>query len=1452
MYSNGKGKHYWGTDKDLQYGMLVNDGLDDILNNCKFYINDKDKLCVRTVRDIEPGEGIFIAYGKEYWDNLISKDIISHRLEREARLYYAKKSKSNSSNAVDDFEEEYVDYVENNYMYTCNTTISDKQALMLDNGANVTVIRDRDLMNRIRRGTRTSIQGVSGSIESNITGNLIEPFSEIEGIYMPESTANVLSQKDLMKSHKLSFESDNNRYVATNDEGKMVVFESNGEGNYMYESNYNKLAYVATEMHGTRFTKVQMERADKVKELHKELGHVSYKIIRDMITGGSIRTKDNLVGTDVDNCVRIHGKCIGCLLGKMTHEATKKKNTREPASRMGQVLHTDIMFIKRNKGVNYIFLIVIDEYSGRISSIQLGNREGVTIKKGLEGVINKYAAYGKAVNEIRMDREGGYLSLKEWLSSINIVASYSVADGHVKRAERSIRTVKDRFRAVLLGLRYKLPTSLYPELILYVVSNSNRVKNINSANRTPEEMLTGATTEQQGYSFGEVVIAKVPYSTGIADDRPRGQIAIILGTSTETRGGICMYTLKSKRHVVRREFQRVNITEDIIQELGALDMEEIRNESMYTDNNNEEVSGEDEEELEVNSVNEGEHNMNEFDNNVNRAAENPNDYNIETTNEEYDATANINMNDNNDEDDDEEESVKEVVVVPQEIRTSGRARKQPDRYAYVAQEGNLGMISTGNMTIRQGILESKKKAEHAVIKEITQMEQRDVWDYVLPEKHKEVTGQRIPSSIFLKNKFHADGSFDKMKARLVAGGHKEVVDDLADNEFASPTANIHVLFICLEIICKLGMRFRCIDVTGAYLHAELPLDKDIHMYMGEQLSKIITDIYPERKIYIGNNNKMLVKLKKCLYGLKESSREWYLLIAKVLKETCEMIRCEMDMCLFRVYNKEVELYALLYVDDILVFYNKESDYESFMSNFKTRFNEVTETQEGNVSFLGNEIFRDDSNNIKVRNAEIVNKTIKKILSENEMHLTCDTPCLHRKNNEEDEKIMTTEERKKTLGAVMSLLYLSTRSRPDISYQVVEAASGVHKGKMRTWFECKRIAKYLNGTKDLCKTHMREGEIKLVCHADAAFDSHEGSKGHTGIVIWLDNNKGSACVINKSCRQKVPVNSSMEAELIALGEAANLVVWCQQILSFFNNVPVQKGTVIFQDNKANISINKSEFASLRGRCKFIDRKYFVTKDKIEQGKIQLEWCKSGDMTADVDTKNLDKAMYESCRRPIMGMEEGAYNKTGNEGDIHQTAMRLEELYDTRDEYDYNEHGLYEHRIGKCNNSGKKCSIEGCSCHLSSSSNSVGSSSKHEERYQGYSEADSRHYDVINGTINEYDNRNISNNSSVSSANSINQNDNSNMSERINDGDVTVTNIRDNDEHTGVYEDKKEDYNADVVHNCYEGVLSENNGNNYENLHPASEGAKSKKTVADQSRKSKRIKEQQEMSKGKNDD
>ena len=128
--------------------------------------------------------------------------------------------------------------------------------------------------------------------------------------------------------------------------------------------------------------------------------------------------------------------------------------------------------------------------------------------------------------------------------------------------------------------------------------------------------------------------------------------------------------------------------------------------------------------------------------------------------------------------------------------------------------------------------------------------------------------------MFLKEKYKADGSFDKVKARLVAGGHQQG-RTVYEDKLSSPTVAISPVFMIGVIAAAERREVVTLDIPGAYLHAKMPTDCAVYMRLNKYLSNIMIQLNNHYAKYLNDDGTIVVKLDKALYGCVQSSKLWY-------------------------------------------------------------------------------------------------------------------------------------------------------------------------------------------------------------------------------------------------------------------------------------------------------------------------------------------------------------------------------------------------------------------------------------------------------------------------------------------------------------------------------------------------------------------------------------------------
>ena len=429
------------------------------------------------------------------------------------------------------------------------------------------------------------------------------------------------------------------------------------------------------------------------------------------------------------------------------------------------------------------------------------------------------------------------------------------------------------------------------------------------------------------------------------------------------------------------------------------------------------------------------------------------------------------------------------------------------------------------------------------------------------------------------------------KARIVARGFQE--DNNLKNNY-SPVARLQTIrFLLVQSIQK-GWSIKQLDIPTAFLNSEL--DSEVYTKIPKGVEEV--------------KDKVL-RMNRGLYGLRASPKCWNKRFNQFAKEN-GLKRCDHDVCL---YSGE-KVWLVIFVDDILIT-GEEKEINKVANNLKE---ELRAKDLGEVNnFLGMEIER-KQNKMKITQKKQIQKMLEKFdMKDCKGSPTPITQGFQVDAEEEEEKTVPYRE------LVGSLIFVSTVSRPDITYATSYLSQFLDKPKRSAWIEAKRVLRYLNNTMDLGLTYTKskEGIAETYSDADWANDKQD-RKSISGCVSLYCGN-----TIAWFSRKQLCVSlSTAEAEYVAAATSVSDLINIRGLSGDFGEVCPG---VLYVDNRGAIDMIKS-FENSK-RTKHIDTRYNFIKDLVANEKIQVQYVESKSNLADMFTKGLSNVHFNSLRQEL---------------------------------------------------------------------------------------------------------------------------------------------------------------------------------------------------------------------------
>ena len=851
--------------------------------------------------------------------------------------------------------------------------------------------------------------------------------------------------------------------------------------------------------------------------------------------------------------------CEACTKGKQ-HRCPYPKSADYRASEPFELVHSDVcgpMPVPSFGGSRY-FVTFIDDYSRHTFVYFMKNKSEV-LEKFKE--FNSYAvnATGKPIKILRSDNGGEYSSkeFESFLKKNGIVHQLSVPYNPAQNgvAERMNRTIMESTRSMLSHAQ--MPNEFWAEAVNTSVYVRNRSPTTALNGITPYECLLKKKPDVSNLRvFGCVTYVHIPENQRKKLDA-KSRKSIFVGYPEGVKG-FKLYDPVTHKFIRSRDV--------IFLEKSFHDFD-VNNSSNSDDRANDDFP------IVIGKI----------PLNGSQDQDEPNDQRV------------ANNVDGNQQDGVQQvgETFEETFM--NEVRNIGerRARRPPNRFddeCYLANDITADINEPINID-EAFSGEHSKEWKQATDSEFKSLIENDTWELVPMPEGKNIVGNKW----VFKVKRDENGDVQRYKARLVAQGYSQT-EGVDYNEVYSPVVRNTTIRSLLALSNAKNWEVHQMDVRTAFLQGNL--EEEVYM---RQPDGYVNEEYPD----------YVCKLKKSIYGLKQSARCWNTAIDTFLKSSGYK-QMKSDSCLYMKSIRDRKngvikfVILLIHVDDILLFANDTSmlNEEKKLIGSKFKIDDMGEVK----YILGMLIKRNrERGKMTISQPKYLEGILKRFGMEQCKPVSTPLePGKHFQELPDDENPTNINEYQKLIGC---LTYVATATRPDLASAVGILSKYMSRPSDEHWKGAKRVLRYIKGTINYGLVFDgRSTRCSLIGYLDADWANDVDTRRSTSGYVFQIN---GSTVSWSSKRQSCVTRSSTEAEYVALSHATQEVVWLRRLLNDIGEKQDQP-SVMNEDNQGAIELSKNP--RFHNRTKHIDVAYHFTREKVNDKSIDVKYCSTDQMLA----------------------------------------------------------------------------------------------------------------------------------------------------------------------------------------------------------------------------------------------
>ena len=556
---------------------------------------------------------------------------------------------------------------------------------------------------------------------------------------------------------------------------------------------------------------------------------------------------------------------------------------------------------------------------------------------------------------------------------------------------------------------------------------------------------------------------------------------------------------------------------------------------------------------------------------------------------------------------------------------------------YFAYENHIGCLGSayaitntadfGDVPIPRGYrqaIQSKHASywKDAISKELNGLIQNQTWVVMRHDDLPDDVNLMSCHMVFTVKR-NSDGSIEKFKCRLVANGNTQRYGVDFDRIF-STVVKVSTIRLVLAVAAARDYNLTSIDVKQAYLQADL--NEDLYMTMPPGLAS-----------YDRDGHRLVVKLRKSLYGLKQAGREWGQLLTSFLVNY-GFTRSSIDVFMYTFASGSSFIWLCVWVDDCVIVDNCSTMRDAFVSALDARF---PLTDKGDLEWiLGVKITRNRQSRTLDLSQELYVRDLVKRFGSLVEGLTkrFDSPvdstvCLSPDQcpaHDSPEAAAMAAYHDDYMSLVGAFLWLSNVTRPELSYITSQLARFVSNPGRVHYTAALRVLLYLDGSSQRTLHYAPKASLGFQTYVDSNWDVKFSISG--AIFVFM------GCAIHRFSKTQRSVSlSSTEAEFFAAMMAARDCIQIREVLLDLGLL-APGPSVVRSDNKSVIDLSLDAIAFKK--TKHIMRAAEFLRDLCLRSVLTVRWISGESNPADIFTKGHTLATFRAYMRILDALDKVA--------------------------------------------------------------------------------------------------------------------------------------------------------------------------------------------------------------------